>query len=171
MLHLALLARPEPRNRPGITVGDVARPRPAARPGTEGDGHPSAAEAEQRLRDHRTTPLSDLGEDPDPRFTFANERTFLAWSRTALALIAAGLAAAQLLHFGFGGVRLIIALPLIALGAAAAVNSYRQWESNERRLRLRLPLSYSPVGKLVAVGISVIGVAAGILVLVDLIAK
>jgi putative membrane protein len=141
----------------------VARLRP--------DRRPAADDVEQRLRDHRATPLDECGEDPDPRFTFANERTFLAWSRTALALIAAGLAAAQLLHFGFGGVRLIIALPLIALGAAAAINSYRQWEGNERRLRLRLPLSYSPVGKFVAVGISVIGVAAGILVIVDLITK
>ncbi len=28
---------------------------------------------------------ADEGTEPDPRFTFANERTFLAWSRTALA--------------------------------------------------------------------------------------
>ena len=115
--------------------------------------------------------MDELGEDPDPRFTFANERTFLAWSRTALALIAAGLAAAQLLHFGFGGVRFIIAIPLIALGAVAAFNSYRYWDTNERRLRLRLPLAYSPVGKLVAVGITVIGVVAGILAIVDAVAK
>ena len=154
----------------------VARPRPDARPETEGEGRPPAAEVERaevarRLREHRATPLAECGEAPDPRFTFANERTFLAWSRTALALIAAGLAAAQFLHFGYGGVRLIIALPLIALGGMAAVTSYRQWEGNERRLRLRLPLSYSPVGKLVTLGISVIGVAAGILVIVDLITK
>ena len=37
------------------------------------------------------TSLEQLGDDPDPRFTFANERTFLAWNRTSLALIAAGL--------------------------------------------------------------------------------
>ena len=30
------------------------------------------------------------GEEPDYRFTLANERTFLAWLRTALALIAGG---------------------------------------------------------------------------------
>jgi putative membrane protein len=149
----------------------VARPGPAAGSAAEGEERPSTAEVEQRLHEHQSTPLGECGEAPDPRFSFANERTFLAWSRTALALIAAGLAAAQLLHFGFGGVRLIIALPLIVLGGVAAVTSYRQWEDNERRLRLRLPLTYSPVGKLVAVGISVIGVAAGILVIVDLIAK
>jgi putative membrane protein len=149
----------------------VARPRPADRPASEGEGPPSAADVERQLREHRATPLDKCGDAPDPRFSFANERTFLAWSRTALALIAAGLAAAQLLHFGLGGARLIIALPLIALGAVAAVTSYRQWEGNERRLRLRLPLAYSPVGKIVAVGISVIGVAAGIIVVVDLITR
>lgn len=147
----------------------MAHARPAPGSGSEGERRPSAAEIQQRLREERATPLQDCGEDPDPRFTFANERTFLAWSRTALALIAAGLAAAQLLHFGLGGVRLIIALPLIVLGAIAAINSYRQWEDNERRLRLQLPLSYSPVGRLVAAGISVIGIAAGIIVIVDLI--
>lgn len=30
------------------------------------------------------------GEDPDYRFSLANERTFLAWMRTALAILAAG---------------------------------------------------------------------------------
>ena len=41
---------------------------------------------------------ADDGTEPDPRFTFANERTFLAWSRTALALVVvAGLGVVQLL--------------------------------------------------------------------------
>jgi len=34
----------------------------------------------------------DVGDDPDPRFTLANERTLLAWLRTALALVVAGVA-------------------------------------------------------------------------------
>ena len=45
-------------------------------------------------------PEGDGGTEPDARFTFANERTFLAWSRTALALIAGGLAVSQLLKVG-----------------------------------------------------------------------
>ena len=35
--------------------------------------------------------------EPDVRFTLANERTFLAWNRTALALVVAGLGIVQLL--------------------------------------------------------------------------
>ena len=34
----------------------------------------------------------DEGTDPDPRFTLANERTFLAWIRTSIAFMAAGVA-------------------------------------------------------------------------------
>ena len=64
------------------------------------------------------------GSEPDARFTFANERTFLAWNRTALALVVAGLAIAQLLP-PFPGVpwgRHLLAVPLIALGAILAAS-------------------------------------------------
>jgi putative membrane protein len=84
--------------------------------------------------------LRDVGEDPDPRFTFANERTFLAWNRTALALIGGGLAAGQLLEFDSELVRLVVALPPILLGGLLAVTSYRRWKANERAMRLRQPL-------------------------------
>jgi putative membrane protein len=84
--------------------------------------------------------LREVGEDPDPRFTFANERTFLAWNRTALALIGAGLAAGQLLDFDTELVRLLVALPPIVLGGVLAITSYRRWEANERAMRLREPL-------------------------------
>ena len=39
-------------------------------------------------------PLREEGTEPDPRFTFANERTYLAWNRTGLALVGGGLALA-----------------------------------------------------------------------------
>ena len=111
--------------------------------------------------------LEQTGSDPDPRFTFANERTFLAWNRTALALIAAGLAAAQFLKFNLHGLRLIIAVPLIVLGAVLALASYLHWEDSERAMRLRQPLRYSWMPRVLTGGIAVIAVCGGILAVVD----
>jgi putative membrane protein len=111
--------------------------------------------------------LEEVGSDPDPRFTFANERTFLAWNRTALALIAAGLAAAQFLKFNLHGLRLIIAVPLIILGAALALASYLHWEDSERAMRLRQPLHYSWMPRVLTGGIAVIAVFGGILAIID----
>jgi len=120
-----------------------------------------ASHAERERRLERT------GDDPDPRFTFANERTFLAWNRTALALIAAGLAAAQFLKFNLHGLRLLIAVPLIVLGAALALASYLHWEDSERAMRLRQPLRYSWMPRVLTGGITVIAVCGGILAVID----
>ena len=118
-------------------------------------------------RARRERRLEQTGEDPDPRFTFANERTFLAWNRTALALIAAGLAVAQFLKFNLHGLRLIIAVPLIVLGAALALASYLHWEDSERAMRLRQPLHYSWMPRVLTGGITVIAVCGGILAIID----
>jgi putative membrane protein len=106
------------------------------------------------------------GQDIDPRFTLANERTYLAWNRTALALVGGGLAAAQLLHFDSEAVRLLVALPPIAMGGALAVLSYRRWEANERAMRLGQPLPAGPP-RLLAYGLAVMAVAIAVLVIVD----
>jgi putative membrane protein len=111
--------------------------------------------------------LEQIGRDPDPRFTYANERTFLAWNRTALALIAAGLAAAQFLRFNFHGLRLIIAVPLIVLGAVLALASYLRWEDSERAMRLGQPLRYSWMPRVLTGGIVVIAAFGGIVAIVD----
>src|SRR3954452_10146859 len=81
-----------------------------------------------------------VGRDPDPRFTLANERTYLAWNRTALALIGGGLAAGQLLDFHSRPALLIVALPPIALGLILALLTYRRCHSHEFLLRLVSPL-------------------------------
>lgn len=67
------------------------------------------------------------GAEPDPRFTLANERTFLAWIRTSLALIASGVALEALglpLH---PGLRLAASLVLLALGLALPVVAWWHW--------------------------------------------
>jgi putative membrane protein len=110
--------------------------------------------------------LREIGEDPDPRFTFANERTFLAWNRTALALIGGGLAAGQLLEFDSDAVRLLVALPPIVLGGVLAVTSYRRWEANERAMRLREPLPTIGPPRFVPPAIAALAVVIAVLVVV-----
>jgi len=103
--------------------------------------------------------------DPDYRFTLANERTFLAYIRTALGLDAAGLAATQFLHPSAGHLRLTIALVLIGLGIAVAVLGYRRWAATERAMRLDLPLPPLRLPLAIAVGMVVVSIAALALVI------
>ncbi len=85
--------------------------------------------------------------EPDYRFTLANERTFLAWLRTALALLAAGIAVQQL---GEGlrpvWARTALSLLCVAMSAAAAVGGVLRWRAVDDAMgravalpRLRLP--------------------------------
>jgi putative membrane protein len=114
--------------------------------------------------------LDDDGTEPDARFTFANERTFLAWSRTALALVVAGLAIVQLLP-PFAGVpwgRHVIAIPLIVLGAVISVTSYLELQRNQRALRRREPLPRSLLPAVLAGSIAALALLAAALVLASL---
>lgn len=76
------------------------------------------------------------GTEPDPRFTLANERTFLAWIRTSLALLAAAVALLALdlpLHAGLQ----LAAAAIFALAAlGAAVWAWFSWAAVERAMRL-----------------------------------
>jgi len=106
--------------------------------------------------------------EPDPRFSFANERTFLAWIRTALGLVTAGLVVTQLFpKFDIPFGRRLIGLPLIALGVLIALFSYSTWQANEGAMRRREPLPKSPLPRLVAIVVSVVAVIGFVLVLVD----
>jgi putative membrane protein len=111
------------------------------------------------------------GEDrePDARFTFANERTFLAWSRTALALVVGGLAVAQLLppFPGVPGARHAIGIPLIVLGAAIAVLGYTEWQASQRALRRGQPLPRSRLPLFLAGTIAIIALLAAALALLS----
>jgi len=109
------------------------------------------------------------GTEPDPRFTFANERTFLAWSRTALALVLAGLGIVQLLP-PFPGVpagRHLLGVPLIVLGAVLAVAAYAEWVHNQRALRRGEPLPRSILPYLLAAAVTGVAVIAAIVVLIS----
>ena len=102
--------------------------------------------------------------EPDVRFTYANERTFLAWNRTALALIATGVAATQLLpKFDVEFGRRMLGLPLIALGAVLAITSYRHWQTNQIAMRRGAPLPRSPMPLVLSIGIGIVAILAVIL--------
>jgi putative membrane protein len=107
--------------------------------------------------------------EPDPRFTLANQRTFLAWSRTSLALIAAGLGIAQLLP-PFKGIpwgRRAIGVPLIVLGAVMAIAAYREWTRNQAALRRGQPLPRSVLPLTLGAAITIAGAAAAVILLLS----
>lgn len=89
---------------------------------------PGACGAEQGERPRPPT-------DPDYRFTLANERTFLAWFRTSLALIAGGVAVVQLVpEFAFPGARHALGVLLTIGGGVLSVAALRRWQSVQEDL-------------------------------------
>ena len=121
------------------------------------------------MADDGQQPADDDGTEPDPRFTFANERTFLAWSRTALALVVAGLGVVQLLP-PFPGVpwgRHVLGVPLIVFGAVVAVTAYREWTTSQRAMRHEQPLPRSIMPVVMTVIIAAMAVVAAVVVLVS----
>jgi putative membrane protein len=111
---------------------------------------------------------ADASPQPDVQLSFANERTFLAWERTALGLITAGLAITQLLpSFDFPGGRRLIGLPLIALGTLIAAVAYWEWRRNLQAIRDDRPLPSSRLPLIVAIVVSVVAVFGFVLVIVE----
>jgi putative membrane protein len=118
--------------------------------------------------DERPTDRDGGASGPDVQVSFANERTFLAWQRTALGLITAGLAITQLLpSFDFPGGRRLIGLPLIGLGTVLAAVSYWEWHRNQEALRDDRPLPSSRLPLIVAVVVSVVALFGFVLVIVE----
>ena len=110
----------------------------------------------------------EANPEPDVQLSFANERTFLAWERTALGLITAGLAITQLLpSFDFPGGRRLIGLPLIGLGIVIAAVSYGEWRRNQDAIRYDRPLPSSHLPLIVAIVVSVVALIGFVLVIVE----
>ena len=104
-----------------------------------------------------------VGSEPDARFSFANERTLLAWNRTALAMIVAGVGLAGVFRSVDAS---IVAIPLVALGAVLAVGGYRRWQDADRALRLGEPLPATNLPAILAFGVLVISATAVVLIFV-----
>ena len=102
------------------------------------------------------------GTAPDYRFSLANERTFLAWIRTALALVGGGLAVAGFLPpLRIPHLREVLSIALMLLGAVIAVRAVDHWARCERAMRLGRPL---PASRFPGVLAMAVGLGAVLLV-------
>lgn len=108
--------------------------------------------------------IREEGETPDYRFSLANERTFLAWIRTALALIGGGFAVDQFLPDLRWGVRAGLAIALIGTGAMCAVRAVNHWVRCELAMRRGEDLPVSRFPSLLAVVVAVVSVAMLVIV-------
>lgn len=118
-------------------------------------------------RDLFRRPDLSIGEDPDYRFSLANERTFLAWIRTALALNGGGLAVVSFLpQFAVIG-REVVGVLLITLGTLLSGRSYSRWRNNEEAMRTGAQIRPSRLPGTLALGVTVTTVAALLLLLVE----
>ncbi|MBM6544625.1 DUF202 domain-containing protein [Janibacter sp. YIM B02568] len=105
------------------------------------------------------------GEEPDYRFSLANERTFLAWLRTGLALVAAGVAV-DVVDLSVGeGVKLALAGILLVLGGLSSVLAYLRWSGSERAMRRGEPLPALGVAAIVISGVLAALTLAALIVL------
>ena len=98
-----------------------------------------------------------VGNEPDPRFSLANERTFLAWVHTSLALVAGAVALHSLKVPDTVWVRKALVIVLLVLSAFFAVTASVRWRRTERAMRLNEPLP--ALWQVDLIGLSVVALA------------
>lgn len=109
--------------------------------------------------------IREEGTTPDYRFSLANERTFLAWLRTGLALVGGGFAVDQFLPALHRPLRLTFTIILLAGGAICAVRAVNHWVRCERAMRRGEDLPASRFPAVLALGVGVLAVAMVVVVL------
>lgn len=104
------------------------------------------------------------GTDPDYRFSLANERTFLAWIRTALAILAGAILLRQFAKDVHPQVLLVaVAATLAALSGVIGAGAYVQWRRNEHAMRLGRALPPNPLRLVLAAALTAAATIAVIL--------
>ncbi len=98
----------------------------------------------------------DQGSDPDTRFSLANERTFLAWVRTALALLAGAVAVQTPFLEVHRLAQLALSLWLALLSAASLWQGFTRWRRTEVALRTHSDMPGFGGGLLIAAGTAVL---------------
>lgn len=109
--------------------------------------------------------------EPDYRFTLANERTFLAWQRTALGLLAAAVAVVQLVpELSIAGARHVLGIILGLLAILTAGMGIFRWQQVDRAMRRDLPLPRHPTPIYLGIGLALVGLLTLGLVVVKAVA-
>lgn len=104
--------------------------------------------------------------EPDYRFSLANERTFLAWIRTALGLLAGAVAVVALApELGLEGARRLIGVLLTSMGVALALGALRRWQVVQAAMRRDDELPPSRMPLLLAAGLGVLSLVVVVLFL------
>lgn len=117
--------------------------------------------------DRRPRWVYDPGAEPDPRFSLANERTFLAWARTALGILAGAVALHSLDVPSTDWVRGLVVVLLVVLAVVCTAMSIVRWAQVERAMRLGERLPGFTAGFVLAGALVVIGILLGVALLLD----
>ena len=113
-------------------------------------------------------PPPETADHPDYRFTLANERTLLAWLRTALALVAGGVAMTQFVpELGFPAGGPVVSVGLLVAGLGTALAGYRRYLRNEAAIAADQPLPAHAAAAWVTGGVAVLVIALLVLVVVE----
>jgi putative membrane protein len=116
----------------------------------------------------KTPAWRQSGEEPDYRFTLANERTFLAWVRTALALLAGGVLLEQFAtRLQPHALIVALALGLAILSSALCTVAYVRWRANEIAMRHRRAL---PTSIAIPMLSAIAAMVAGVIAVIELLA-
>lgn len=122
------------------------------------------------MTEHETDkPDDNPDHEPDYRFTLANERTFLAWIRTALALLAGSVAVVQLVpDLGIPEGRQLLAALLAIISVGVVAGSALRWRSSQQAMRRDAPLPSTLMPWLLALGVIAVGmIVIGLIVAYD----
>lgn len=106
-----------------------------------------------RERGRLSSRLLAHGQEPDPRFTLANERTFLAWIRTSLAFLAGGIALEAFAFDAFPpDLRKAISIMVICIGLLISAGAVFRWLRVETSMRHHRPLPFPAIIPVLGLG-------------------